>query len=111
MGSNAREDNARAQCKTREERRKFFLHTVKDRLADPSEICALEFKGEFRRFAICSVSGTIGINRPIFDIRNPRTTISLTATCNNGGAAWRWRIESGGRLRLPSCKGSCLGLT
>ena len=29
-------------------------------------------------------------------------------TCNNGGAAWRWRIESGGRLRLPSCKGSCL---
>src|SRR5262249_37238720 len=36
---------------------------------------------------------------------------SLTATCNNGGAAWRWRIESGGGPRLPSCKGSCLGLT
>ena len=22
--------------------------------------------------------------------------------CNNGGPAWRWRIESGGRPRLPS---------
>jgi hypothetical protein len=44
-------------------------------------------------------------------ICKPQTTISLTATCNNGGATWRWRIESGGGLRLPSCKGSCLGLT
>jgi len=33
-------------------KRKSFLHTTKNRLADPSEICALEFKGEFRRFGI-----------------------------------------------------------
>jgi hypothetical protein len=51
------------------------------------------------------------IDRPIFDIRDARTGIGLTAICNNGGAAWRWRIESGGRLRLPSCKGYCRGLT
>ncbi|MET4291218.1 hypothetical protein ABIB06_002567 [Bradyrhizobium sp. LB8.2] len=37
---------------------KFFLHAMKNRLPDPSEICALEFKGEFRRFKICSVSAT-----------------------------------------------------
>jgi hypothetical protein len=35
---------------------------MKNRLPDPSEICALEFKGEFRRFEICAVSATIGIN-------------------------------------------------
>src|SRR5271155_4283079 len=27
-----------------------FLHTTKSRLPDPSEICALEFKGEFLQF-------------------------------------------------------------
>jgi hypothetical protein len=42
---------------------------MKNRLADPSEICALEFKGEFRRFKICSISATIGIDWSIFDIR------------------------------------------
>ncbi|ESW87697.1 hypothetical protein X772_11580 [Mesorhizobium sp. LSJC280B00] len=41
---------------------------MKNRLPDPSEICALEFKGEFRRFKICSVSATIGIDWSIFDI-------------------------------------------
>jgi hypothetical protein len=46
--------------------RKFFLRTAKNRLADPSENRALEFKHEFRRSAICSVSATIGIDRPIF---------------------------------------------
>ena len=30
---------------------------------------------------------------------------SLMVTCNNGGAAWRWRTASGGGLRSPSCKG------
>jgi hypothetical protein len=47
---------------------KFFLPTMKNRLPDPSEICALEFKGEFRRFKICSVSATIGIDWSIFDV-------------------------------------------
>jgi hypothetical protein len=41
---------------------KFFLRTTKNRLAEPSEICALDFKHEFRRSAICSVSATIGID-------------------------------------------------
>jgi hypothetical protein len=27
---------------------KFFLRTVKNRLPDPSEICAIDFKNEFR---------------------------------------------------------------
>jgi hypothetical protein len=46
--------------------RKFFLRTTKNHLPDPSESCALEFKEEFRRFRICSVSATIGIDRSIF---------------------------------------------
>jgi hypothetical protein len=32
--------------------RKFFLQTMKNRLPDPPEISALEFKGKFRRFGI-----------------------------------------------------------
>jgi hypothetical protein len=48
----------------------FFPLTAKNRPGDPSEIRALEFKGEFRRSAICSISGTIGIDRSIF--RHPR---------------------------------------
>jgi len=43
-------------------KRKYFVHTTKNRLLDPSEICALEFKKEFRRFRIWSVSATIGID-------------------------------------------------
>jgi hypothetical protein len=43
--------------------RKFFLHAVKDRLTDSSENCALDFKREFQRFKICSISATIGIDR------------------------------------------------
>jgi hypothetical protein len=46
-------------------RRKFFLRMKKNRLTDPSKIRALEFKREFRRFRICSVSGAIGIDRSI----------------------------------------------
>jgi hypothetical protein len=38
---------------------------MKNRLADPSEICALDFKHEFGRSAACSVSATIGIDRSI----------------------------------------------
>jgi hypothetical protein len=46
--------------------RKFFLCATKSRLTDPSEICTLDFKAEFRRSAICSVSATIDIARSIF---------------------------------------------
>jgi hypothetical protein len=44
---------------------KFFPRTMKNRLADPSKICALEFKSEFRRSELCPVSGTIGIDRSV----------------------------------------------
>jgi hypothetical protein len=40
---------------------------MENRLLDPSKICALEFKGEFRRFKIRSISATIGIDRSDFD--------------------------------------------
>jgi hypothetical protein len=44
------------------------MRTTKNRLGDPSAICALDFKGEFRRIRFCPVSGTINIDRSIFDI-------------------------------------------
>lgn len=47
---------------------KICLRTVKNRLLDPAENCALEFKGESRRFGICSVSATIDIDRSIFEL-------------------------------------------
>ena len=47
----------------------FFLRTLENQLCDPSEICALDFKREFRRFGIGSVSATIDNNRSIFDSR------------------------------------------
>jgi hypothetical protein len=50
--------------------RKFFQHARKNRLPDPSEICALDFKRHFRRSVICSVSATIGIDRSIFEVSN-----------------------------------------
>jgi hypothetical protein len=40
--------------------RKFFPCPMKNRPTDPSEIRVLEFKGQFRRRAICSVLATIG---------------------------------------------------
>ena len=39
---------------------------MKNRILDPSEIFALEFKEEFQRSAICSVSQTIDIDWSIF---------------------------------------------
>ena len=44
----------------------IFPLTTKNRIPDPSEILALEFKGEFRRSAICLVSKTIDIGWSIF---------------------------------------------
>jgi hypothetical protein len=48
--------------------RKFFPRTMKNRLPSPSEIRAYDFKRQFRRFEICSVSATIGIDRSIFRV-------------------------------------------
>jgi hypothetical protein len=39
-----------------------------NRIHDPSKICALEFKREFRRFGVWSVSATIDIDWPIFPL-------------------------------------------
>jgi hypothetical protein len=47
---------------------------MKNRLTDPSDICALEFKGEFCRFRISTVSATIGIDRLIFDTAFPASS-------------------------------------
>jgi hypothetical protein len=49
-------------------RRKFFLHTAKDRLPGPSEICAFDSKRKFWRFEKTLVSMTISNNRAIFDL-------------------------------------------
>jgi hypothetical protein len=46
--------------------RKLSLRVRKNRISDPSEIRALEFKGQFRRPAMCSVLATIDVDRPIF---------------------------------------------
>jgi len=68
--------------------RKSLLRTAKHRRPDPSEICALEFKGKFRRFGVCSISTTIEINRSILCVlrRDPcdriskKNTVSITRT-------------------------------
>jgi len=54
---------------------------MKNRLFDPSKIRALEFKGEFRRSAICAVSPTIGINR--FDSANPTDNVAIGSSAEN----------------------------
>jgi hypothetical protein len=82
--------------------RKFFLHTVENRLYDPSEICALDFKREFLRSAICSVSATVGIDRSIFgsrrndplSVQRRKNTVSANGTrpfCDAGRAPLRQR--------------------
>jgi hypothetical protein len=62
---------------TREFQVKIFPHTTKHRLSDPSKICALEFKGEFRRFGICSVSVTIGVDWSILEVSGESDVIGL----------------------------------
>jgi len=66
--------------------RKFFLCLMKNRLADPSEIHAFDFKGEFRRSAICSLPVTIGIDRPILDIFREDGVISIAQERPSGTA-------------------------
>jgi len=46
----------------------FFQHAAKNRLPNPSKTRPLDFKSEFRRSAICSVSATIGIDWSILGI-------------------------------------------
>jgi hypothetical protein len=61
---------------------------TKNRFADPSKICALDFIEEFRRFGLCLVSATIGINRSIpeipyllnLDLAAGRNTVSTRST-------------------------------
>jgi hypothetical protein len=50
---------------------------VKNRLPNPSENCALDFKREFRRFGICSVSPTIGIDWSILGLFRESSVSSL----------------------------------
>jgi len=56
-----------------------FLRIVKDRRGDPSEIRAPDFKGEFWRSTICSVSATIDIDRLIFKNRRQSGVIGMVA--------------------------------
>jgi hypothetical protein len=60
--------------------------TTKNRLADPSEICALDFARQFPRFRICQVSATIGINRSIF-VRRHNDAASAHAAGNTVSAS------------------------
>ncbi len=53
-------------------KRKSFRRTVKHRLLDPSENQVLDFKHEFRRSAIGSISATIDSNRSIFSNSSSR---------------------------------------
>ena len=48
--------------------RKFFRRAMKNRLAGPSEICAIEFKREFRQLRIFLVLATIAIDRSIVEV-------------------------------------------
>jgi hypothetical protein len=66
---------------TLKSKRKFLLPIAKNRLADPSEICTLEFKEEFRRSAICAVLPTIGINR--FDSAHPTDNVTIGSPAEN----------------------------
>jgi predicted DNA-binding transcriptional regulator AlpA len=97
---------------------KFFRRSTKSRLAEPSEICALDFKHEFRRSAICSVSRTIGIDRSIF--RHPRllTTVRFTgekrpsALTFYGKGRWSFRTaDCIGPAKRIDQEGTYLSLT
>jgi len=79
---------------------------MKNRLADPSEICALDSKHEFRRPAICSVADTIGIDRPILGIfredgvissaqKRPSATTQHIHARRSSRADWLGAIISG----------------
>jgi hypothetical protein len=70
---------------------KFFPRTPKHRSPDPSENRALDFKGEFRRSAICSVSATIDIDWSTFleVLREGGVSILPKKTVSDGEAGIR----------------------
>src|SRR5437899_10924215 len=70
----------------------IFPLTTKNRIPDPSEILALEFKGEFRRSEICSVSQTIDIDWSIF----------LGVLRKSGVSSLTKKAVSDGEVRRPS---------
>jgi len=93
--------------------RKFFPPATKNRLRDPSEICAIDFKNEFRRSAICLVSAAIGIDWPICDLRSDRPPSAPRQKTPSPGASlgsWQGRkpaigeraMSAGLRLSAPS---------
>jgi hypothetical protein len=53
---------------------KFFPHMTKNRLADPSEICALEFKGEFAQFRNWLVSAS-----PLWNHKQPSIAAGVSS--------------------------------
>src|SRR5713226_9101510 len=71
---------------------KIFPLTTNNRIPDPSEILALEFKGEFQRSAICSVPMTIDIDWSIF----------LGVLRKSGGSSLPKKTVSDREVRRPS---------
>jgi len=61
-----------------------------NRLLDPLETWALDFKREFPRFKICSVSTTIGINRTISGISSENGVVGLAEKRPSGSPATTW---------------------
>jgi len=70
---------------------KYFLRLMKNRPPDPSEISALEFKGEFRRFKIFSVSTTIDIDRPIFKTSRENGGVAFAKKDRWHDARWQYK--------------------
>ena len=60
-------------------KRKFFLSATKNRLPDPSEIRAFDFKQEFRRSVMWMASATIGIDRSIFLCPTANQTVAAVS--------------------------------
>jgi hypothetical protein len=56
---------------------KLFRRTTKNRLPGLSKTSVLQFKWKFRRFKICLVHVTIGIDRSIFVILAPNRAMGL----------------------------------
>jgi hypothetical protein len=58
---------------------------IKSRLAGPSEICAFDFKRDFRQLGIFLVSPTIDIDRPIFYVSSDDDVAGLIKKRPSGG--------------------------
>src|ERR1700730_3955461 len=79
---------------------------TKNRPLDPSEMCTLEFKGEFRRSAIFPVSATIGIYPSILGSPTGKAAIrSLVKIPSTHSSAHRFLHE---RSDLCPCGGGRL---